>query len=385
MTNDKKCDVYVGEIREYDVKKITAALRAAFEATGIDLLRYAGKKVVIKPNLVMKKSPDGAATTHPAVIDALLTLTDEAGISAVIAESPGGVYSAQRLESIYRVCGMTAAAGGHDCTLNTDVSFKKMTFEGGRATKAFDIITPIAEADVVIDVCKLKSHSLTKMSAALKNFFGTVPGIEKFELHAAHPEVSDFTAMLCDLAQMIVKEKETVCITDGIVGMEGEGPTGGTPREIGALIVSRDPFMSDAVSADILGFGEGSVPLLAEALRRGLLPPRENITVGGDGTNALRVSGFVLPRSQNISTLKFFSEGALGKIFMPRPKITKSCRACGECAAACPQKTIRIENGRARIDRKRCIRCYCCQELCPFTAIKTHRNPIIYAISKIGT
>ena len=383
MSKELCRDVYVGAAETYDVEKIVSELRAAFDALNIDISRLAGKKVAIKPNLVMKKAPDGAATTHPAVIEAVLILCNEAGITPVIAESPGGVYSAQKLEASYRICGVADAASGHGCVLNTDVSSKKIACENGKSVKAFDIIAPIADADVIINVCKLKSHSLTKMSAATKNLFGTVPGIEKFELHAAHPDVSDFTSMLCDLAEMLCEKKEMICITDGIVGMEGEGPTGGTPRKTGVLLVSRSPFASDVVAADVLGFGEDGVMLVSEAIRRGLAPQRGDVTVYGASVDSCRVPDFVMPRSQNIPKLKFFSEGPIGKLFMPRPKVTKKCRACGECVASCPQKTIKIEKGRAKINRKRCIRCYCCQELCPFAAIKTHRNPIISIVSKL--
>lgn len=376
--------VYVSKNSEYDVGKICLSLASAFETLGIDLSDFKDKKVVIKPNLVMKKSPDGAATTHPAVIDALLTLLDGAGVKAVIAESPGGVYSAARLMSVYRGCGIESAAEKHGCALNTDTSFKKMSCDGGKTSKMFDIISPIADADVIFDVCKLKSHSLTKMSAAAKNLYGTVPGVVKFEMHAAYPDIKDFTSMLCDLCSMMCEKKTVVSVTDGIVGMEGEGPTGGTPKKIGAILVSRDPFASDVVSAKLLGLKMGDVPLLAEAASRGLIPSdEEKIEVVGDGTDGLVLSDFVLPRSQTLGALTFFSSGKIGKIFMPHPKVTEKCRACGECVASCPQHTISIEKGRAKINRKKCIRCYCCQELCPFVAIKTARNPIIDLINKL--
>lgn len=375
--------VYVGHINEYDAEKIRSSLRASFDALGIDLSEYASKKVVIKPNFVMKKAPDGAATTHPAVLDALIGLLSEYGITPTVAESPGGTYTAARLSSIYKVCGALAVAEKYGAQLNYDVSSKQMTAGNGKTVKNFNIITPIAEADVVFDVCKLKSHSLTTMSAATKNLFGTIPGIEKFEMHAAYPDVNDFTSMLCDLASMICEKKTVVAITDGIVGMEGDGPTGGTPKKIGALLVSRSPFSSDAAAAKILGFDDGDVLLLSEAKKRGFIGDFANIHISGDGIDGVKVDDFVMPKSQIPPMLGFFSRGAMGKIFMPHPVITNKCRACGECVASCPQSTIKIENGRAKINRKNCIRCYCCQELCPFTAIKTHRNPIIKIVNKL--
>ena len=257
-----------------------------------------------------------------------------------------------------------------------------MTNDSSKTRKTFDIITPIAEADVIFDLCKLKSHSLTKLSAAAKNFYGCIPGITKFELHSAYPDIEDFTSMLCDLGHMLCEEKNVIAITDGIVGMEGEGPTGGSPKKMDVLLVSDNPYASDAVASEILGIGADGVPLVAEARARGYFSPDE-LTVIGEKTDDVKVTDFVLPRSQNIPGLSFFSHGAMGRFFMPRPQITDKCRACGECVRSCPQKTISIKNKRAHINRKNCIRCFCCQELCPFVAIKTKRNPIITLISKI--
>lgn len=377
-------DVYVSRVEEYDVQIIKSELKSAFDALGVDLSAFADKNVVIKPNLIIKKAPDGAATTHPAVIDALLCLCEDAGVRPTIAESPGGVYSAAHLEASYRVCGIDSVAKAHDCVLNYDTASETMPFPEGRSNRSFEIIKPIADADVIIDVCKLKSHSLTKMSAAAKNLYGTVPGIIKFELHAEFPEIVGFSSMLCDLDQMIIESKTVIAITDGIVGMEGEGPTGGSPKKIGALLVSRDPFSSDVIAAQLLGMAVRDVPLLKEAASRGLIPETSDAikTIGADAKE-LVVNDFVLPRSQTIAALNFFSTGKIGKAMAPRPVVTDKCRACGECVRSCPQKTITIKNGRARINKKNCIRCFCCQELCPFVAIKTHRNPILTIVNNI--
>ena len=170
--------VAISAADEYDVEKIKNILSAHFEALGIDIARMKGKNVVIKPNLVMKKPPETAATTHPAVIRALLLILNEAGIEPTIAESPGGVYSAQRMDGFYRVCGMYDAASELRVKFNTDISAEMLTFAEGKSVKSFHIISPIAGADIICDVCKLKTHSLTAMSGAVKNLFGIVPGIE---------------------------------------------------------------------------------------------------------------------------------------------------------------------------------------------------------------
>ena len=214
--------VAVSECGSYDEKQLAAILRSHFAVFGYDRAFFEGKRVVIKPNLVMKKSPDAAATTHPAVLGAVLCVLGEMGVAPVIAESPGGIYNRQRLEGIYRVCGIAETAQRYGAQLNYDTSAVHVPFAEGRKVKMFHIISPIVEADVIIDLCKLKSHSLTKMSAAVKNLFGTIPGIEKFEMHATFPEYGDFGAMLCDLCELLCREKTVIAVTDACTGAKND-------------------------------------------------------------------------------------------------------------------------------------------------------------------
>ncbi len=381
--------VVLSRAEEYDFAAIKGVLAGHFAQIGADAAFFAGKKVAIKPNLVMKKEPEAAATTHPVVLDALLSLLSDMGVAPVIAESPGGVYTQARMESIYKVCGITAVAAKYGDILNKDVSWKHMRAENALVCHEFDIITPLYEADVIIDLCKLKSHSLTKMSAAVKNFYGAVPGITKFEMHAAFPENERFIGMICDLCKMMCETKQIIAVTDAIVGMEGNGPTGGEPRKIGCILTSKNPFASDLLAEKILGF-EGTVPMVREAAKRGYMPATvEALTVVGENPDDFVMRDFVEPDSTKGggSALTHFTTGKWGEIFAPKPKINLSlCRGCGECAASCPQHTIEMKknkNGKryAHIVRKECIRCFCCQELCPFVAIETKKNFLLSIIS----
>lgn len=389
MTNKKT--VALSRAENYDFDLIKGILAEHFRALNVDKEFFAGKKVAIKPNLVMKKSPDAAATTHPVVLDALLSLLSDMDIRPVVAESPGGVYSKSRIESIYRVCGIEGVASKYGDVLNFDMTWKKMSFSEASVCHEFDIITPLYDADVIIDLCKLKSHSLTKMSGAVKNFFGSVPGITKFEMHATYPENDRFCSMICDLCRMMCEKKKIIAITDAIVGMEGNGPTGGNPKKIGCIISSDDPFASDLVAQSILGFA-GSVPMINEAVSRGYIPGDfHELNLVGEKPEDLFLNDFSEPDStkkRGISALKFFSQGKMGELFSPRPLVNKElCRGCGECHNSCPQHTIIMEEKKgkrfARIEPKKCIRCFCCQELCPFTAIDTKKNFILNIISSI--
>ena len=383
--------VSVRSIDTYDEQKITEILREQMNTLGYDNAFFEKKKVVIKPNLVMKKAPDAAATTHPVVLSALLTVLGERGVSPIIAESPGGLFNRQRLEGVYRMCGIAEVAERHHVELSYDTEAVFVPFPNGKTVKTFHVIRPIAEADVVIDLCKLKSHGLTKMSAAIKNFFGVIPGVEKFEMHATFPDYKDFGSMICDLCQMLYEQKEIIAITDAIVGMEGDGPTAGTPRKIGALLMSANPFAADIVGETLLGF-ENTVPIVREAVSRGLCPADiSGVTLLGDDIRPLCISDFKEPETAEnraTSTLSFFSSGKWGRFFMPRPKaVPDKCRGCGECVASCPQHTFELiqKHGKkiAKVRHANCIRCYCCQELCPFGAIEIKKNFIIKIASRL--
>ena len=387
----EKNAVAIAPCEEYDEEKIAAILRTHFSEFGLDADFFKEKNVVIKPNLVIRKEPDAAATVHPAVLSALLAVLREFGVTPTIAESPGGVYDHLRLKNIYRVCGIAEVAERYGAVLNYDTGAEYVSYPNGKRVKKFHVIHPIVNADIVFDLCKLKSHSLTKMSAAVKNFFGVIPGIEKFEMHAAFPDYSDFTEMICDLCAMLCEKKEIIAITDAIIGMEGDGPTAGEPRKIGALLTSRNPFASDLAAETILGFA-GTVPMVKEGISRGLCPEKaEELTVFGVRPETIALSDFKEPetaKSRSTSLLSFFSQGKLGRFFMPRPvPILDQCRGCGECVASCPQKTIKLvsKNGKmkAKIDHSECIRCYCCQELCPFEAIRVKKNIILRIVSSI--
>lgn len=375
----------------YDEVRLAEIIEEQMNIFGYDRAFFEGKKVVIKPNLVMKKSPDAAATTNPAVLSALLTVLAKRDCLPLIAESPGGIFNRQRMEGIYRVCGIEAAAKKHGVPLNYDTDAVYVPFPDGKTVRQFHILKAVAEADILIDLCVLKSHGLTKMSAAVKNFFGTIPGIEKFEMHASYPDYKDFGSMICDLCEMYCKTKTVIAITDAIVGMEGNGPTAGTPRAIGALLMSPNPFASDIVGETLLGFA-GTVPIVREGVSRGLCPADiSGIDLIGDGIEPLCLDDFKEPDSaQNRapSLLTRFSSGKLGRFFMPRPIADPSkCRGCGECVASCPQHTIELtmKKGKklARIRHADCIRCYCCQELCPFEAIRIKKNFIIRLVDAL--
>lgn len=370
-----------------DDKTLLLFVREAFALFGFDAAALAGKCVAIKPNLVMKAEPSRAATVHPALMRAVLAVLDEAQCAdVVIAESCGGPFHAAALGPVYRATGMTEAAQGHRVRLNDDFTAAHVPYPKGKASKSFHIISAVANADVIISLSKLKSHTLTTMSGAVKNFFGTIPGLEKFEMHARFPDYDDFSEMLTDLCLMHHARARVLNLQDAVVCMEGNGPTGGSARAVGCLFASDNAFALDSVAAQLLGFA-GKVPVLEKGKARGAFGA---VRLCGEDPMAAAPKNFKIPDSKRdanplVVLPKVFGNKAFD-LFRPRPVIAKNCIGCGECVRSCPVHTIRLEKktGRdgknhrcAKIDPSRCIRCFCCQELCPHRCVKIHKNFLI--------
>ena len=384
--------VYINRCGSYTPEEAERALREQFAALGLLSGALRGKKVVIKPNLVMKMSPEGGGTTHPLLVKTAARIAREQGASVTLAESPGGLYSETALRMVYRGCGMEEAAKEGNFTLNYDLSAREVPFPEGVQTKMFHLITPALDCDLLLNFSKLKTHGLTGMSAAVKNLFGTVPGTEKLEMHARFTEEDDFENMLLDLCIFHHKNTEVIDFCDAVVGMEGNGPTGGSPRKLGVLLASRNPCNLDLAAARLIGL-LGKVPLLSKAAARGFCPEEpEKLTVLGDGAGMEPVP-FETPDSKRQSRLQWlltFGGGRFRRLMEPRPVIDRSkCKGCGDCVRSCPRKTITWQKGKGKVPRqakiqpKLCIRCYCCQELCPHRAVRIKKRMILRIAEKI--
>lgn len=389
---DKNAPVAVAGCGSYGADEVREALSRAFDAIGVKE-SLSGKKVVIKPNFVAKRTPDEAATVHPAVLAAVADVLHERGADdIVLAESPGGVYSQARLRAIYASTGAEDVAEAHGITLNYDCGYREVSSQDGKVCRLYDIIDPILDADVIVDVSKLKTHALTGMSAAVKNMFGAIPGIVKFEMHSRYPDYGDFAEMLVDLCELLCGRAEFVSVTDGIVGMEGNGPTAGKPKHLGALLVSRNPFASDAVAAALIG-RDGEIGTVVRSAARGYCSAKADgcrIVELGASVGEMSKSGFELPDSADknmIEVMRTAFGGRIYKLFAPYPVVdAKRCVGCGVCASSCPRKTIKMTKTKSgkhvpEILRDGCIRCFCCQELCPHGAVKIKKNPITRILS----
>ena len=387
---------------DYDPARVEAAVRRAIDRLGgMDAFLKPGQRVLLKPNLVRSAPPEKAVSTHPSIVAAVAKLVVEVGANPIIVESPGGGYSAGLLRGTYRRSGMTWAAEVSGAELNFDVDTVQVSHPEAYVLHRLDLVKPLLEADAVINLPKLKTHNLTALTLAVKNLFGLVPGALKIGYHAKLRERERFCQGLVDILTYV---KPALNLVDAIVAMEGEGPSGGDPRQIGAIIASTDALAVDMVSAALVGLDPLDVLTTRVAAARGLTSGRlDDLELVGERLEALRVDDFrrgiefafdpgLLPRplrrflgaGESATTsgagdaygrgfFRVLATGWFWRQLIVTPRAGKKCTGCGFCARHCPVEAIQVVDGVAQMDTRKCIRCYCCHELCPELAVELRR------------
>lgn len=377
-------DVSIVRCADYGEETCERALREVLVPFGgLDWVRP-GMRVVIKANLVSAMKPEKAATTHPALLAALTRMLRERGANVVIGDSPGGTFAAPHLNAVYRVCGLSEAeAAGAE--LNRDFSQKEAALPEAHTAKHITYTGYLDGADAIISFCKLKSHGMLSLSAATKNLFGAIPGIIKPEYHYRYPDPMDFADMLIDLNEFF---RPKLYLVDAVQTMEGNGPTAGTPKYMGALLAGTNPHKIDLLCAKLIGLEAKNVPTLRAAQERGLTPASaEELEISRNAEEFVCKDFVTVQRGTgtDFGAQKGKLLGAAAKtVLRARPKLKRSrCVGCGVCRNTCPAHAIVIEKGKAKIDRRACIRCFCCQEFCPKGAMRVHRTWVARIAGKL--
>lgn len=378
----------------YDLDAVRAAVRELLAPLGgMGAFVRPGERIALKPNLLMAVTPERAITTHPAVLTAVALEVREAGATPVVIEGPGTgvVHIGPVIERAFRSAGYREPADRYGFELSLDTSWETVDNPEGVRVKQFEIMSPILRVDGVINLPKLKTHMYMKLSAATKNLFGLIPGVNKAAFHGKLPEPDRFADMLLDVAYFV---RPRLHIVDGITALEGDGPgTGGRPRQLGVLVAGPDPVAVDVACCHIIGMETASVPVLVAARQRGLWSGRDaDVETLGTPIAELSVGDFLQPGAYSgigVGTGTFLDMPLkwLLRRFnrMPRPKAVR-CTLCAVCEQACPEKAISLDPGAQapRVEDSLCIRCYCCHEMCPSAAIDLEYTGIARLVRKTG-
>ena len=320
----------------------------------------AGNRVLVKPNLLSPSPPRRAVLTHPAVIRAVVEYCNERGCRPLVADSPAtGAF-----DLVLQVGRIRDALRGLDCECRPFRDSVRVDI--GEPFGKIEMAEDAVRADIIVNLPKLKTHSQMLLTLAVKNLFGCIIGYRKPEWHMRAGADRQMFARL--IARIGLSLRPAINLLDGILAMEGPGPgMGGIPREMGVLLAGQDPFALDRVVCRILGLDPEQVPVLKAAREMGF--PAEETEIDG---SLPMIRDFRLPTLTPLVYGPKFLHGFIRRQLLRRPVCDPGvCRMCGECWKICPAQAIAPDENPLRFDYDRCIRCFCCIEVCPFGALDT--------------
>jgi uncharacterized protein (DUF362 family)/NAD-dependent dihydropyrimidine dehydrogenase PreA subunit len=325
-----------------------------------------GERIAVKINLLRGAPPERAVCTHPETLRAVLRGLRAAGAEPFVADSPGGFNGPAKVARAYRIAGISQMCADEGVQI-VDIEDEPTLVEApeARLFHHFRVGRPFLKADGIVQVGVLKTHQLMRLTGAVKLTFGCIPGLDKAQLHVRAQRRDDFADMLLDLHLAL---RPRFSVIDGIVAMEGQGPGGGRPRELGSLFAGRDALALDAALADRTGHERSAVYTLAAGARRGLIDLDDPYRLEGD---AIETAADFVPARRDIQELLPPSLHRLGRsLVTARPRLVDeaACIECGECAGICGVAAISLEP-KPCFDDGRCVRCYACTEVCPTAAI----------------
>ncbi len=370
MMNSK---VFVKRMESYDLDKIVSFLRRHYFKSEEQISKIKRKKILIKPNLLGAYSPEKAVTTHPIIVEAVVILLQELGCSIVLGDSPGGSVSYEQ------VCQKTELKRVADEYKVDLVNFNKLPVKINKVD-GYDISYSqiFDDVDYIINLAKYKTHGLMQFTGAVKNLYGLIPGLKKADYHRQFPNSRDFSKFISTFYKMI-KPKILLSVIDGIVGMEGKGPSGGKARDFGIIFSSETSSALDYVAAYMMGFQPMKIDLI-------------KLSMHDDGVLSSRISsnflwkdnifdnvdiGIVKTSNRILNNFPKLGKTIFDRLFWYKPVITDKCKKCNVCYDSCPvDAIIKDSEGNLKIDDKKCIKCLCCHEFCVYNAIRIDKSAI---------
>ncbi len=368
-----KNKVLIKRLEDYNLDKIEAFFKRSYLHKDKVLPKLQGKKILLKPNLLGAFTPDKAVTTHPVILEAIIRILQTIDCKILIGDSPGGSVNYQ---SVINKCGIKNLADKYNVEIVNLNHYKVINIMHGNFSLAYSQIYD--QVDYIINLAKYKTHSLMQFTGAVKNLYGLVPGLKKADYHRQYPNSHNFAQLLASLYE-VFKEKILFSVIDGIVGMEGKGPSGGKARNFAYLFASECASSLDYVAAYMMGFKPLSIDLINLTMQAdGILPSRiasnflwqKNIIPDVD-------TGIVKLRNKLLNTIPNSVSKIFKSLFWYKPFITDKCKKCNICLESCPVDAIKADDsGNLKINDSICIRCLCCHEFCPHQAIEIQKSSI---------
>lgn len=365
--------VFIERCESYDWHHVSKAIENLMEMLDWRLLFEPGSKVLLKPNLLSARSPEKGVTTRPVFIEAVAKVFLDHGCTVGIGDSPGGAH--KYVQRVWDKTGISALAKKLDIEL---VNFERSgAHRISRNGYELAIARSLDRWEFIINLPRLKTHSLMTYTGAVKNMFGIVPGFRKSEYHSQFPTPHKFGDLL---TEVFAERRPVFNIMDGIVGMEGNGPSSGELRKgVGLVIASQDAVALDRVAERIIGLKKPSITTRIANLKGYGIGNLSKIEVAPN-----RIDDYILkrpfklpPTSKLAGLIPSFIAKPLASLLWIRPYVVEAmCTKCGKCVKMCPVDAISFGNETAlpEFDYDRCVLCLCCHEICPSKAIDLEKS-----------
>ncbi len=364
--------VAVIKCNSYDYEELTGSIKRGIELVGgLSSLFTSTENILIKPNILVGDKPEKSVTTHPSLLAALSDILLSENHILCYGDSP----AIGSLKRAAEKSGIKKAFDERDVKAADFETIVNVPFPKGRMLKNLPLAKGVLSADSIISVSKMKTHEFTRITGAVKNQFGCIPGLLKGEFHVKMPDIVDFCKVLYDI-NLYLSPK--LFIMDGITAMEGNGPRSGDSINMNTILFSTDPVALDMTFCKLIDLNPEFVPSI------GLYPESGNGNISfkdiefvGDPISELINKNFIVKRKpfDRLITAKSFPP-FLKNLISPKPQINyQTCKNCGKCVLQCPTEPKSVNWDKESkfnfpvYDYKSCIRCYCCQEICPHNSI----------------
>jgi len=357
---------------DYEYSNVKKAVEKGINLLGgASVFAKPGEKILLKPNWLVADPPEKLTTTHPTIFKAMLEVFESTGAVFSYGDSP----AIQNPELAAKKTGFLEVAEAKGIKMADFKNGRDAHFEKGIQNKKFFIANGALDCDGIISLPKLKTHALERLTGCIKNQFGCIPGSLKGEFHVKLPSAVDFARMLVDLNSFL---KPRLYVMDGIIAMEGNGPRGGKAKPMKVLLFSTDPVALDATVCRMVDINPEFVPTTKLGKDAGMGTWKaDEIEIIGEPLDSFISKDFDIKREEVKPYKKGKTSNIIKNAFVPKPFIVEAkCTRCGTCVNVCPvnPKAVNWHDGNKKnppsYNYEQCIRCYCCQELCPEGAVE---------------
>ncbi len=378
-SNDPEKLLAIERIEREDIR---SAVFAALDAIGAErLMSREGMSVLLKPNVLMAKPPEEAATTHPEILRAVIQWVKQfSPLKICVADSCNGITPGQTRKSM-KVSGLLAVCEAEEVTAVGFEETPRQRYPVPDPLVLDEIVssTLLQEADIIINLPKIKTHGQCTLTCSVKNMFGALIIGNKSKTHARFPTLDRFSAALADIYSAF---KPQLTVVDGYLCQEGRGPASGDVVKLDLILAGYDPVLLDTVVCRIIDLDPKKVVHLKKSQDKGLgtLSLDQAQVVGRSIEEVKRPFKIPLTAWVPFHVPQPVTDYIADVIFRASVSFNRErCVRCGTCWQNCPTEAISppVEPREGEVPvwhKPKCITCYCCAETCPHDAVDFRIN-----------